>query len=86
MIQAMNYRVGMFQRLYVVLAVGWVGFILYTTPADRLKFWSAGPPNDWVTIYPVAARGVGSTAGQFDRIQGIRLTRLHRTGTSRCTI
>jgi hypothetical protein len=51
MIQPMNHRVG-FQRLYAVLAVVWIGFVFFAMPADRLKFWTASPPDDWVNVDP----------------------------------
>ena len=47
MLQTMSYRVG-FQRLYAVLTVAWVGFILLTTPANRLQVWSADLPKNLI--------------------------------------
>ena len=55
MIQPMNYRVG-FQRLYAVLALAWVGFVLFVTPANKVKFWTADSPQAWGANDKPAAR------------------------------
>jgi hypothetical protein len=41
----MNYRRG-FQRLYAVLTCGWIVFLLFALPSDRLKFWEVDDRRD----------------------------------------
>jgi hypothetical protein len=67
----MKYRRGL-QRIYAVLAVGWIAAVLITQPPDRLKFWQVTPMptledlEKSFTLPPEAGLGPGdSNSGSF---------------------